>query len=450
MRTLIHHATIVDDGESFEGHIVVEGDSVREICRGDAMPLGDFDECVDATGCVVMPGVIDSHVHFREPGLTHKADIGTESRAAAYGGVTTFFDMPNTVPQTVTLEDLEDKFARARVSSHVNYSFFFGATNDNVGLLGRLEGCRIPGVKVFMGASTGNMLVDREESLRRLFQTSPLPIVAHCEDSRMISQRMAEVKARYGDDPPVALHPVVRSAEACYASSSLAVALAREYGARLHVAHISTARELSLLDEPAGGALPLVTGEAAVAHLMFTDTDYATHGALIKCNPAVKGEADRAALRRAVADGRLSTVATDHAPHLLSEKQGGCAKAASGMPMVQFSLPCMLELVDEGCLSLERVVSLMCNNPARLFGVCRRGFLREGYKADIVVVRRGAPWTVDSEVVQSRCGWSPLQGHTFRWRVEHTFCNGRHIYAQGAFDDSVRGEEVVFCHSPHA
>lgn len=446
MRILISNATIVDDGRSFHGHLTIQDDVISGLTEGGDTPCGDCDECIDAAGCVVMPGVVDTHVHFREPGLTQKADIESESRAAAFGGVTTFFDMPNTVPQTVTMEAWRDKMRRAGESSHVNYAFFLGATNDNAGLLESADPHVIPGIKLFMGSSTGNMLVDREESLRRIFSRVTLPIMAHCEDTALIAQEMARAVARYGDDPPVSAHPLIRSEEACWASSSKAVALATQYGARLHLAHLSTARELSLLPKAKDGRMPRITGEAVIAHLMFSEADYASKGALIKCNPAVKTEADRAALRHALADGTITTVATDHAPHQRSEKEGGCKRAASGMPMVQFSLPCMLQLADEGVLSLPQVVRLMCNNPARLFSIDRRGFLRVGYKADITIVRPECRWTVTDDIIQSRCGWSPLAGHTFGWRVEHTFCNGRHVLNQGCLDGNSRGEAVTFRH----
>ena len=446
MRTLIQNATIVDDGRTLAGDLTIYGDCIESIDNHHKAPCGNYDLCIDATGCIVMPGVIDSHVHFREPGLTAKADIESESRAAAYGGVTTFFDMPNTVPQTVTQEALADKWHRGAEKSHVNYSFFPGATNDNLDWLLHVDPHLVPGIKLFMGSSTGNMLVDREEALRSIFQNVRLPIVAHCEDTAMIGRAMADACERYGDDPPVSQHPVIRSAQACMASSSLAVALAREYGARLHLAHISTAQELSLLDPAKGTDMPSITGEAVIAHLMFSDADYATLGTRIKCNPAVKTSDDRAALRQALADGRLATVATDHAPHLWSEKTGGCRRAASGMPMVQFSLPCMLALVAEGVLTLQQLVRLMCNTPARLFEVDKRGFLRPGYKADLVVVRRGRPWTVTESCIQSRCAWSPLLGHVFNWQVEHTFCNGKHLYDRGVFDENYHGEQVTFRH----
>ncbi|MBO4820065.1 MAG: dihydroorotase [Prevotella sp.] len=445
MRTLLSNATIVNEGKSFLGHLVIKDDCIETISEGTKAPCGNYDEYVDATGCFLLPGIIDTHVHFREPGLTAKADILSESRAAAWGGVTTFFDMPNTVPQTTTLEALEDKFNRAERGCFVNYSFFFGATNDNIDLISQIDPRRVPGIKVFLGASTGNMLVDRKETLIQLFRNTSLPIVAHCEDNGEINRQMEMAMKRYGDDPPVELHPVVRSAKACFDSSTLAVNLARETGARLHVAHISTRQELSLFQPyREGDKLPGITAEVAMPHLLFSKADYAQRGALVKCNPAVKDEDDREALRKALSDGRLFTVATDHAPHLRSEKVGGCRKATSGMPMVQFSLVGMLALMDEGWISMERLVQLMCHHPAMLFDIHRRGFLRTGYKADLVLVRKGASWTLKDEMVKSKCGWTPLVGEKFKWRVEHTFCNGRHILDHGRFDDTVQGEEVAF------
>jgi dihydroorotase len=397
----------------------------------------------------VLPGIIDDHVHFREPGLTEKADIDSESRAAAAGGVTTYFDMPNTVPQTTTLEALEEKFLMAARKSHVNYSFFFGATNDNADLLARLDIHRIPGIKLFMGSSTGNMLVDRRETLDRIFATAPLPIMAHCEDTAIINRNMAEAKAKYGDDPDVAHHPEIRSEEACYESSRLAVELARKNHARLHIAHLTTAKELQLIPHtsyltPQASHPSTITAEATVSHLYFCDRDYASLGTRIKCNPAVKSERDREALQQALTDGRIAVIGTDHAPHLLSQKEGGCARAASGMPMLQFSLVTMLELVDKGVLSLERLVELMCHNPARLFEVRGRGFIREGYQADLVVVRPHTGWVVTKSVIQSRCGWSPMEGHVYLWRVEHTICNGHSVYADGLVDTNYIGQPVVF------
>ena len=437
MRTVIIGATIVNEGKTFDGSLVIEDSKIKKIVKENTNPEAGADEVIDASGCFVIPGVIDDHVHFREPGLTEKADIDTESRAAAAGGVTTYFDMPNTIPQTTTIEALEEKFTIASRKSHVNYSFFFGATNDNTDLIEKLDEHRIPGVKLFMGSSTGNMLVDRRESLERIFSSTSLPIMVHCEDTEIISRNMAEAKKRYGDDPAVIHHPEIRSEEACYKSSCLAVELARKYGARLHLAHLTTAKELELVSYP-------ITAEATVSHLFFSDRDYMSIGARIKCNPAIKTEHDREALQQALNDGRISVVGTDHAPHLLSQKEGGCACAASGMPMIQFSLVTMLELVDQRVLTIERLVELMCHNPARLFEVRNRGFIREGYQADLVILRPNTGWVCSKDIIQSRCGWSPMEGHMFLWRVERTLCNGHSVYRDGKVDTDYIGQSVVF------
>lgn len=441
MRTLIKNGTIVNEGRSFLGDLVVNGEQIEEIYEGKA-PRGIYDQVIDASGCFVLPGVIDDHVHFREPGLTRKADIESESRAAAFGGVTSYFEMPNTNPQTTTLEALEDKFALGAQKSHVNYSFFFGATNDNVDSFDRLDVHRIPGIKLFMGSSTGNMLVDKYESLQQIFVKAKklgLPVMTHCEDTDIINRNMAAYQKKYGEDPDVKFHPEIRSVEACYESSSLAVKLAKESGAHLHIAHVTTARELEFFGKDEN-----ITGEAVIAHLYFSDEDYADKKAFIKCNPAIKTVKDRQALREALADGRISVVGTDHAPHEWKDKQGGCAKAASGMPMVQFSLVSMLELVDEGVLSIERMVEVMSHHPAKLFQVDKRGFLRPGYQADIVIVRPHTAWTVQKEIIQSKCGWSPMEGHKYQWQVEQTICNGHLIYNKGEFDEVYRGEELTF------
>jgi len=448
MRQLIEGGTIVNEGRTFDGSIVVDGKDILAITEGRTRPEVTIDETIDASGCFVLPGIIDDHVHFREPGLTAKADIDSESRAAAAGGVTSYFDMPNTVPQTTTLEALEEKFQIAAQKSHVNYSFFFGATNDNSPLFDQLDETRIPGVKLFMGSSTGNMLVDRREALDQIFSKAGMPIMAHCEDTAIINRNMAEAKRLYGEDPDVRHHPAIRSEEACYESTRLAVELAKKHDARLHVAHLTTARELELFPSPSTiHHLPSITAEATVSHLYFSDRDYALLGTRIKCNPAVKGERDREALQQALSDGRITVVATDHAPHLLAQKEGGCAKAASGMPMIQFSLVTMLELVDHGVLTLGRLVELMCHNPARLFGVVNRGFLRPGYRADIVLIRPGAAWTVTPTVIKSKCGWSPMEGHTYLWQVQRTICNGHTVYNRGWIDDSYIGEPLRFNHA---
>lgn len=439
MKTLIYGGIIVNEDRSHYGSLVMENDVIAEIIEGKEIPCGNYDRKIDATGLFVLPGVIDSHVHFREPGLTAKADIGTESEAAAYGGVTTFFDMPNTVPQTTSVDALDAKFRIAREKSHVNYSFFFGATNSNTDALQTLDRHVVPGVKLFMGASTGNMLVDSDDSLRKIFSNATMPVMVHCEDTGMINANMIEAKSRYGDDPDVALHPLIRSEEACYASSSRAVRMARTYGTRLHVAHVSTAKELELFGHDGN-----ITAEAVIAHLFFSDEDYARLGTRIKCNPAVKTAYDRSELRKALSSGAISTVGTDHAPHLLKDKEGGCARAASGMPMIQFSLVTMLELVDNGVLDMERLVRLMCHNPADIFEVRGRGYLRKGYKADIVLVGRDRRWTVTGDTVRSKCGWSPMEGHTYDWRVVKTICNGQVVYDDGTFYDNIRGEQVMF------
>jgi dihydroorotase len=438
-KTIIRNVKIVNEGLSQRGSILIVNDRIKDIFKGEVPDMQDA-TIVEGDGCVAMPGIIDDHVHFREPGLTHKADIESESRAAAYGGVTSFFDMPNTSPQTTTLETLEQKRETASKTSHVNYAFFIGATNDNLDVLRAVDEHRVPGIKLFMGSSTGNMLVDRRAALEQIFSSARLPIMTHCEDTAIINQNMQKAKERYGEDPDVTHHPEIRSAEACYESTLMAVELARRYDARLHVAHLTTARELELFTPNDHN----ITAEAVIAHLMFCDEDYKRLGTAIKCNPAVKSAADRDMLRQALTDGRIATVGTDHAPHLWSEKQGGCARAASGMPMIQFSLVSMLELVDKGVLGIERVAELMCHAPARLFEVRERGFLRPGMKADIVIVKRGEPWKVTKDIIQSKCGWSPMEGHEFSWRVEHTFCNGHHIYNKGVFCADSKGEELLF------
>ncbi|MCR4918281.1 MAG: amidohydrolase family protein [Prevotella sp.] len=445
MTTIIRGGTLVDDGSSRRADIVVADGHIADIQPEGTHPGTSFSEEIDASGCLVIPGVIDSHVHFREPGLTHKADIASESRAAAAGGVTTWFDMPNCVPQTTTLEALADKQRRAALTSVVNYAFFFGATNDNAALLGALDTTTVPGIKLFMGSSTGNMLVDRREAIETVFAQAAatrLPVVAHCEDTAIINRNMAAAKQRWGDDPDVAHHADIRSREACMASTQLAVRLATAAGARLHVAHLSTADELKLIDGRN------VTAELCAAYLVFDDTDYRHLGPLVKVNPAIKSRADRDALLRFLnapddGPGHMLTVATDHAPHLLREKQGGAARAVSGMPLVQFSLPLMLTLTDRGVLTRERVVQLMCNNPARYFGVRHRGFLRPGYHADIAIVRRQT-WTLQAGHILSRCGWSPLTGRSFGWTVERTICNGVTVYDHGRLTAVSAAQAVGF------
>lgn len=446
MRILIKGGRLVNEGRVFDGNIIIEDGNIIEITK--QQPEASFDETIDASGCYVLPGVIDDHVHFREPGLTAKADIDSESRAAAAGGVTSYFDMPNCVPQTTTIEVLENKYELAAKKSHVNYAFFYGATNDNIDTLGQLDTHRIPGVKLFMGSSTGNMLVDRQETLERIFKNCKLPLMAHCEDTDIINRNMANAQDAWGEDPPVNLHAMIRSEEACLASTQKAVALAKKFGTRLHVAHISTAEELELFT-PCRDlvATNKITAEACVGHLYFTQLDQERLGSRIKVNPSIKTPVDQFMLREALIDGRIAVVGTDHAPHLLEQKEGGCAKAASGMPMIQFSLVTMLELVDQGVLPIARMVELMSHNPARLFGVEHRGFLRKDYRADIVIVRPKSPWKVTKETVLSKCGWSPMEGHEYQWKVERTLCNGQTVYANGSVNADILGEAITFNHS---
>lgn len=441
-RIQLKNATLINEGRRFIGTLIIEDDRIEEIIEEvDAQPAIPVDEVIDASGCYLLPGIIDTHVHFRDPGLTQKGDFCSESRAAAAGGVTTVFDMPNCVPQTTTMEAFDEKCRIAAQKSVVNYGFFFGATAGNAYELERLNCRKIAGVKLFMGASTGNMLVDNERALQAIFEHSPLPIVTHCENSQLIAENAKRIQEAYGKDPDVIHHAEIRNADVCYESTALAVKLARESGARLHVAHLSTARELELFTDNN----PLITAEACVGNLLFCDEDYARLGTRIKVNPAIKSVADRDALRAALNTGQILTVGTDHAPHRLKEKMGGCLKATSGMPIIQFSLVSMLELVDKGILTIERLVQLMCHNPADLLQIENRGFLREGYKADIVMVRPNVPWTLTPNRIQSKCNWSPLEGHTFRWRVERTFCNGFPIYNRGhVTDEKYRGQAVSY------
>ena len=438
MKTVIRHATILNEGERYEASLLIGAGIIEHIEREGDISLPGA-EVIDARGCLLIPGVIDDHVHMREPGLTHKATMDSETCAAAAGGVTTVMDMPNTIPQTTTIQTWQEKMQIGAQHCHVNYAFYLGATNDNLEEIRRVDATRVPGIKLFMGSSTGNMLVDDEETLRQIFRQSPTLVMTHCEDTRRINRRMAEMQALYGDDPDVGHHPDIRDAEACYASTALAVRMARETGARLHVAHITTERELALFSSDKAQ----ITAEACVAHLLFCRKDYARLGTRIKCNPAIKEASDRNALRLALTDGRITTVATDHAPHQLSEKQGGCRRAASGMPMVQFSLPAMMTLADEGILPHQRVVELMCHAPARLFGIEGRGFIREGYQADLTLLRH-TPWEVTSDCIQSLCGWSPMEGQTLAWHVERTWVNGQMVWDGQTVNRDVRGQAVTF------
>ena len=444
-RTLIHNATIVNEGRSVQGSVVIEGDRIAEVLTYGKKLSVPCDETIDATGCCLLPGVIDDHVHFRDPGLTHKADILTESRAAAAGGVTSIMDMPNTNPLTTTLSALEQKFDLLNEKCIVNHSCYFGATNNNYTEFNQLDKHRVCGIKLFMGSSTGNMLVDKTNSLLNIFNGTDMLIATHCESQEIIKKNTEYSKTMFSDVPevPISKHPNIRSSAACYASTELAVRMASLAGARLHVLHVSTAKELQLFSD-----IPLeekhITAEACVAHLLYRQQDYKELGTRIKCNPSIKKQADRDALRNAVNTGVIDVIATDHAPHLLSEKEGGALKAMSGMPMIQFSLVSMLELAEKGIFSIETIVEKMCHAPAQIYGICDRGYVREGYKADLVLVSHGDRWEVNSENILSKCGWSPLEGNSFRWKVERTFANGHLIYSDGQVDDTYRGEELRF------
>ena len=442
-RTLIHNVTVVNEGKQFTGAVIIEGERITAVVEGLVFTPEDFETVINGEGCYLLPGVIDEHVHFRHPGLTHKADITSESRAAVAGGVTSVMDMPNTHPQTTTIEAWEAKMENFAQHSLANYSCYFGATNSNYDLFYKLDKSRVPGIKLFMGSSTGNMLVDRRESLRHIFGGTDMLIMAHCEDQHIISENTAKYRGEDGD-APIKLHPVIRSEEACWLSSKLAVELANEASARLHIAHISTARELALLsNEPL--EQKRITGEVCISHLMFNDADYPSLGTKVKCNPAIKTKADQQALQEALHSNLIDTVATDHAPHLLSEKQGGALKAMSGMPTIQFSLNCMLELVDKGLISIEALVQKMCHNPALLYHIEQRGFIRPGYQADLILVRPDSPFTVTNELLQSKCGWSPLEGHQFNWQVERTLVNGRSVFANGkVMEEEIKGKELKF------
>ena len=444
-RTLIHNAMIVNEGQSIQGSVVIEDGRIAEVLTNWKPLSAPCDETIDATGCYLLPGIIDDHVHFRDPGLTHKADIFTESRAAAAGGVTSIMDMPNTNPLTTSLDALHAKFDLLNEKCIVNHSCYFGATNTNYTEFDKLDRHRVCGIKLFMGSSTGNMLVDKMNSLLKIFNGTDMLIAAHCEDQETILANIEKYKAKYKgeQDIPVKEHPNIRSIAACYTSSELAVRLATIAGARLHILHVSTAKELKLFSD-APLSEKLITAEACIAHLIYGTSDYSKLGTRIKCNPAIKRPIEQRAIRAAINSGVIDVIATDHAPHLLSEKKGGALKAMSGMPMIQFSLVSMLELVDQGVFSLETIVQKMCHAPAQIFGICRRGYIREGYQADLVLVRPNTPWEVTTKNILSKCGWSPLEGHTFNWKVEKTFANGHLIYNDNKVDEAYRGKELRF------
>ena len=440
---LIYNTTIINEGRSVAGSVLIEDDLIKEVYTGQVPEeIRNRAQVIDATGLWLLPGVIDDQVHFREPGLTHKGDIASESRAAIAGGVTSFLEMPNTKPQTTTIEAIENKFELAEQKSFANYSFYLGATNDNLPELKKVNPKEVCGVKVFMGSSTGNMLVDQYKSLQAIFAEVGMLIATHCEKEEIIQQNIARYKAEFGEDIPLQYHPLIRSAEACYRSSAEAVELADKYGTQLHILHLSTEREISLFDvKPL--AEKKITGEVCVHHLWFSDADYEKYGTYIKWNPAIKSAGDRDALMMGLIGGKLDVVATDHAPHLLEEKQGGALKAASGGPLVQHSLQMMLELSKQGKLTKEQVVDKMCHAPATLYRIRKRGYIREGYYADMVLVNPDKPYTISKENILYKCKWSPLEGKTVSATIEKTFLNGKIAFENGVVNE-VRGEALRF------
>ena len=441
---LIKGATLVNEQEQYKADVQIKGGVIAKIDKACALVSEEGQLVIDGTGKYLLPGAIDDQVHFREPGLTHKGEIYTEARAAVAGGVTSYMEMPNTSPSATTVELLEQKYSRASEVSLANYSFFMGTTNDNLNELLKLDPKQVCGVKIFMGSSTGNMVIDNAESLENIFAQVKMLIATHCEDDPMIKHNLAAYVEKYGEDIPVEAHPLIRSAEACYASSTYAVSLAKKHGSRLHILHISTAKELELFD----GEKPLkekkITAEACVHHLWFTDADYKTKGNFIKWNPAVKTANDRMNIREALNNGKIDVIATDHAPHTLEEKSQKYAKAPSGGPLVQHSMVAMLELVREGVLTIERMVQLMSHNVAELFQVEKRGFIREGYFADLVLVDLNSPWTVDKSNIAYKCGWSPFEGLTFHSKIEKTFVNGHMVYDNGVWDEQQKGMRLTF------
>lgn len=438
----IHGGTIINEGKSFRGNILIHNDRIERISENDREDIPQEAKIIDATGKYIIPGVIDDQVHFREPGLTHKGDIREGSRAAAAGGVTSFMDMPNVKPPTVTNELLREKQQIARENAAVNYSFYLGATTDNIEEIRKVDPHTTCGIKIFMGSSTGNMLVDNRESLEKIFAESPILIATHCEDNATINRNLELYKQQYGEDIPPFCHPLIRSRECCYLSSSIAAELAQKHNSRLHILHLSTKEELDLLDQ-GPRTQKHVTGEVCVHHLWFNDQAYHTKGNLVKWNPAIKTEEDRKALLQALSENRLDIIATDHAPHLPEEKAGVYTKSASGGPMVQHSLVVMLELMEKGEITFENIVDKMCHAPADIFRVEERGYLREGYKADIAIIEKH-PWTVAKDNLLYKCGWSPLEGQKLTYKVETTIVNGQIVYDQGKINDTVRGEMLTF------
>lgn len=440
---LIKNANIVNEGVIFNGDILIEGEYIKEISKSiSAKSSAVF--VIDAEGKYLLPGAIDDQVHFREPGLTQKATIETESKAAIAGGITSFIEMPNTNPQTTTIEKLEEKFEIASKTSSANYSFMFGGTNDNLDEILKVDPSRVAGLKLFLGSSTGNMLVDDTKVLEKIFKSTKLLISVHCEDEATIKKNLQEHLDKFGEDIPVKYHPIIRSEEACYLSSSKAIKLAEETGARLHVFHLSTGKETSLFSNKKHLKDKKITAEVCIHHLWFSDKDYDKKGTLIKWNPAVKTETDRDQLWEALLDDRIDVIATDHAPHTLEEKKNIYTEAPSGGPLVQHALPAMLEMHHKGKISIEKIVEKMCHNPAILFEIEKRGFVKEGYFADLVLVDLNNPWTVTKDNILYKCGWSPFEGTTFRSRITHTFVNGSLVYQNSKFNDVKTAKRLTF------
>jgi len=444
MRTvLIKNAQIVNEGTITSGDVLIEADRIAEIAPSISVKNADT-KVIDADGFYLIPGMIDDQVHFREPGLTHKATIKTESRAAVAGGITSFIEMPNTVPQATTIDLLEEKFAIAAKDAHANYSFMFGGTNDNLSEILKVDKTKVAGLKLFLGSSTGNMLVDNPKVLEEIFSKTDLLISTHCEDEATIKKNLEQAIAIYGDDIPMEKHPEIRSEQACYISSSQAIALAKKTGARLHVFHLSTAKETKLFDKKKALKDKKITAEVCVHHLWFTSEDYASKGTKIKWNPAVKTKKDREGLWKALNEGRIDVIATDHAPHTLEEKNNVYTKAPSGGPLVQHALEALFEMHRKGYITVEKLVEKIAHNPAILFEIKDRGYIREGYKADLVLINPNAPWTVTKENIAYKCGWSPFEGTTFRARVTHTFVNGHLAYENGKIAKITNGERLTF------
>jgi dihydroorotase len=439
-KILIKNAVIVNKGVQQEGDILLD----EVILKIDAEINAEGAEVIDVNGNYVLPGIIDDQVHFREPGLTHKGDIASESRAAIAGGITTFMEQPNTIPQTTTIERLEEKFEIAQNTSYANYSFLFGGTNDNLEELKRLDRNTCSGVKLFLGSSTGNMLVDDEAVIEKIFRNTDLVISVHCEDEETIRENLAIYREKYGEDIPIKYHPMIRSEQACYLSSSRAISLAEKTGARLHVFHVSTGREAALFSNDIPLSEKKITAEVCIHHLWFSDEDYEKKGTLIKWNPAVKTATDRSQLWEALLDDRIDVVATDHAPHTIKEKENVYTKAPSGGPLVQHALPAMLEKYKEGKIPIEKIVQKMCHNPAELFQIEKRGFINEGFFADLVVVNTNAPWQVSKNNILYKCGWSPFEGETLGSEITHTFVNGHLAYEKGKFSKLKNARRLTF------